>query len=322
MTGLRRAVEQYLALRRSLGFELTVAGGILRRFSGFAKREGATYVTTDLVLRWAGTLSCALPATAARAVSVVRGFAAWRVGLDPRTEVPPLGLVPGRYQRRRPFLHSDEQITFLLSTTAQSRSMKGLRGLTYSTFFGLIVATGLRISEAVKLDRGDVDLDQGILTIRRTKFGKSRLAPIHSTTQAALTRYAERRDLILGDIGTPAFFVSEEGQRITVWSARYQFAHVSQKLGHRASNRERAGRERYRHGRGPRLHDLRHRFAAHTLLDWYRAGVDVEREIPKLATYLGHGAVEHTYWYIEALPELLQLATERVVAAHRKDAMR
>jgi integrase len=192
----------------------------------------------------------------------------------------------------------------------------------YSTFFGLIVVTGLRISEAVKLDRDDVDLDQGILTIRRTKFGKSRLVPVHPTTRAALTRYAERRDVILGAKRTPAFFVSEQGRRITVWSARYQFAHLSQQLGHRASNGELEGRERYRHGRGPRLHDLRHRFAAHTLLEWYRTGVDVEREIPKLATYLGHGAVEHTYWYIEALPELLQLATERVVAARLKETVR
>jgi integrase/recombinase XerD len=319
MTTLRAAVDRYLALRRSLGFDLVVPGGLLRRFADFGERKRAAFVTIDLVLRWADTFGDVLPSTVARAVGIVRGFAVWQAGFDPRTQPPPAGLLPGRYQRRRPFLHSDEQVAALVSTSARLTSTKGLRGPTYSTFFGLIAATGLRMSEAVKLDRCDVDLDEGVLTIRRTKFGKTRLVPLHATARVALARYSKQRDAILGDAGAPAFFVSEAGRRITIWSARYQFAHVSQRLGHRTSTRELPRRHRYRHGRGPRLHDLRHRFAAHTLLDWYRAGVDVEREIPKLVTYLGHGAVEHTYWYIEALPELLQLATQRVVAARREE---
>jgi len=316
---LRAAIDRYLALRRSVGFELTIARGLLRRFADFADRERAAFVTTGLVLRWAATFGHVLPSTVARAVSVVRGFAVWQADLDPRTQPPPAGLVPGRYQRRRPFLHSDEQIAALVSATARLSSTKGLRGPTYSTFFGLVAATGLRMSEAVMLDRCDVDLDEGVLTIRRTKFGKTRLVPLHVTTRAALERYALQRDAIMRDTGAPAFFISEAGRRITIWSARYQFAQVSQRLGHRPSTRELPHRHRYRHGRGPRLHDLRHRFAARTLLDWYRAGVDVEREIPKLVTYLGHGGVEHTYWYIEALPELLQLATERVLASRSRE---
>jgi integrase/recombinase XerD len=230
MNGLREAIDLYLTLRRSLGFELRVQEGILRRFAKFAEREDASYVTTDLVLRWSETLSHTLPSTAARAVNDVRRFAIWRAGLDPRTQVPPAGLVGSRYERKRPFLHSDEQIVQLLVEAEQMQSPKGLRGPTYSTLFGLIVVTGLRISEAVKLDRSDVDLSEGILTIRRTKFGKSRLVPVHPTTRTALIRYAEQRDRILGDIRTPAFFVSEQGQRIADGVARHYFAWVSQLL--------------------------------------------------------------------------------------------
>jgi len=163
-------------------------------------------------------------------------------------------------------------------------------------------------------------LVDGVLIIRRAKFGKTRLIPLHPTTTRALERYAQQRDKILGQQGAPAFFVSDAGRRITEWSARYQFAQLSQRLGHRPSNRNLARRHRYRHGRGPRLHDLRHRFAALTLLDWYRAGVDVEREIQKLVTYLGHVKIEQTYWYIEAVPELLQLATKRVATGWKVEA--
>jgi len=323
MNGLRDAIEQYLALRRSLGFELRIQAGILRRFANFAEREKASYVTTGLVLRWVDTLTHALPATAARSVGVVRRFAIWQTGLDSRTEVPPPRLVASRYERRLPFLHTDEQIVQLLLETEQLHSPKGLRGPTFSTLFGLIAVTGLRISEALKLDRSDVDLIEGVLDIRRTKFGKSRLVPVHPTTRAALAMYAERRDRILGDIATPAFFVSEQAQRITDCVARHYFAHVSRRLGQRTSaGKGLTGRRRVRltirRGHGPRLHDLRHRFAAHTLLNWYRDGVDVEREIPKLSTYLGHCAVSQTYWYIDAVPELLQLAAGRIVSPSKE----
>lgn len=318
MSEIREAIEQYLALRWSLGFELRVQEGLLRRFASFAEAEDAPHVTTDLVLRWADTFSHTLPSTAARAVSAVRRFAIWQAGLDPRTQVPPSGLVASRYERRRPYLHSDDQIVQLLLETERLQSMKGLCGATFSTLFGLIAVTGLRVSEAVKLDRADVDLSEGVLTIHRTKFGKSRLVPVHPTTRTALRKYAAYRDLILGSVGTPAFFVSEQGRRITDNVARRRFARVSQRLGHRAFSQGLSGRlrvrMRQRNGHGPRLHDLRHRFAVYTLLNWYRAGVDVEREIPKLATYLGHSLVNHTYWYIEAVPELLHLAAGRIVA--------
>jgi integrase/recombinase XerD len=313
MTLLRRAVEQYVSLRRSLGFHLGVQAGILRRFAKFAAQQNAPVVTTELVLRWVGGMTDVLPATAAQSLSVVRRFAAWWKTRDPRTEVPPQRLMPGRHRWHAPFLHSDDQIRRFLLVAGRLESARGIRGLTYSTLFGLIAVTGLRVSEAVKLDRADVDLDQGVLTIRATKFGKTRLVPLHPSTTSALARYAARLDAALRRVRSPAFFLSESGRRVTDWSTRYNFALVSQQIGDRPSQRGATGRARYRHGRGPRLHDLRHRFAAETLLAWYRVGADVERELPKLSTYLGHVKMEHTYWYIEAVPELLRLASERVV---------
>ncbi len=155
------------------------------------------------------------------------------------------------------------------------------------------------------LDREDVDLEQATLTIRRTKFGKSRFVPVHSSTRDMLKRCDELRVRVFPRSVTPAFFVSERGTRITEWNVRYTFAKISQQIGLRAAAKG--------HGRGPRIHDMRHRFAAHTLIKWYRTGVDVERELPKLATYLGHVHVNETYWYLEAVPELLQLATKRLV---------
>jgi integrase/recombinase XerD len=317
MTGLERAIDQYVGLRRRLGFRLAIQRGILYRFAKFAAKEKASVVTTDLVLRWVSGMIDVLPATAARSFSVVRQFAVWWKARDPRTQIPPARLVARRYQRRVPFLHTAHQLRRLLTAAKRLESKNGIRGLTYSTLFGLIAAAGLRISEAVNLDGADVNLAEGVLTIRGTKFGKTRLVPLHPSTTSALAKYAARRDRIMANVRSPAFFLSERGRRVTDWSTRYNFAHVSQQVGDRPSQRGSAGprRSRYRHGCGPRLHDLRHRFAAETLLAWYRAGSDVERELPKLATYLGHVKMEHTYWYIEAVPELLQLAVDR----HNRD---
>jgi len=311
MSELRQAMDQYLTLRRSLGFELREPGTVLRRFVAFAEREGAAYITTDLVLRWTSEPSKAQPATWASWMAIVRRFARWWSATDPRTEVPPEQLLPDRLRRTPPYIYSDEEIERLVRAAAQLPSSNGLRALTYSTYFGLVAATGMRMSEGLALDRSDVDLVEGILTIRRTKFGKSRIVPLHASTREVLRSYAAQRDCSLRRVGTPAFFVSEHGSRITQWSTRYNFAKVSQQVGLRPPARG--------HGHGPRLHDLRHRFAVRTLIEWYRKGLDVEREIPKLATYLGHVHVNDTYWYLEAVPELLQLATERLMQQRQEE---
>jgi integrase len=305
MTGLRQALDEYIALRRRLGFQLRLPARLLRNFVAFVEANEATYVTTELAVRWASRPDDAQPATWAARLGMVRRFASWRSGTDPRTEVPPQGLIPYRYYRTPPYIYSDDEIEGLIDAVSKLPSSNGLRASSYVTLFGLLAVTGMRVNEALMLDCEDVDLAGAILSIRRTKFGKSRLVPVHSSTCTALNHYAEAKARACPRPSTRAFFLSERGTRITEWSARYTFAKVSQRIGLRAPATG--------HGRGPRIHDMRHRFAAHTLIAWYRAGVDVERELPKLATYLGHVHVNETYWYLEAVPELLQLATKRLV---------
>ena len=305
MSALRDALEEYLAVRRSLGFDLRLPASLLRNFVSFLEANEATYITRALAVRWAEQPRDAQPATWAWRLGMVRRFARWRSVTDPRTEVPPDGLLPYRYHRNPPYIYSDEEIERLIAAAAELPSANGLKACSYSTLFGLLSITGLRVSEALMLDRADVDLTQGILAIRRTKFGKSRLVPVHRSTRDVLESYDEQRTHVFPRPATPAFFLSERGGRVTEWSARYTFAKLSQRIGLRAPAKG--------HGRGPRIHDMRHRFAARTLLHWYRTGIDVERELPKLATYLGHVHVNETYWYLEAVPELLQLASKRLV---------
>jgi integrase/recombinase XerD len=302
---LEQALKDYLRIRRSLGFLLREAKTSLGNFVAFLRAEGASYITKELALRWATQPTKAQPSTWAWRLGMVRRFALWHSSSEPRTEIPPAALLPHRYRRKPPHIYSDEEIEKLLRQTQQLPSAKGLRARTYTTLFGLLLATGMRVNEALNLDRPDVDLDLGILHIRRTKFGKSRYVPVHPSTVSALKKYAEARDRIFPVPLTPGFFLSERGRRITDCMARYTFAKLSQQVGLRVPANG--------HGRGPRLHDMRHRFAACTLIHWYRAGCDVERELPKLATYLGHVHVNDTYWYLEAVPELLQLATDRLI---------
>lgn len=244
---------------------------------------------------------------------MVRRFALWWRTIDPRTEVPPPGLLPHHYRRTSPYLYTDGELSSILTAARALVSVHGLRGRTYATLFGLLAATGMRLSEGIHLDVADVNGLTGLLTIRRTKFGKSRWVPVHASTTQALTAYAKARDHLLPQRRTPAFFVSERGTRLTDDNTRHTFALVCQRIGVRTPT---PGR---RHGRGPRLHDLRQRFAASTLIAWYRAGRDVERDLPKLATYLGHVHVHDTYWYLEAVPELLQLAAARLAAPLKED---
>ncbi len=306
----RESLEIYLALRRGLGSELLRPGAHLHRFIEFLEAEGATVVTTELALRWSKAPAEATPSTLAGRLDDVRRFAAWLSATDARTEVPPPGLIPHRYQRRPPYIYTDLEIERVL--VAAAKLLPELRAQTYRTLFGLLATTGLRLGEAIALDVDDVDLQAGVLAIRRAKFGKSRFVPIHDSARVALKEYVEQRDLLVPRPTSSAFFLTGRGVRATQCSARYNFAVVSRAIGLR---QQVSG---YRHGRGPRLHDMRHRLAARTLIRWYREGRDVERELPKLSTYLGHVHVADTYWYIEAVPELLQLAAGR--ATPQEDA--
>jgi integrase/recombinase XerD len=301
----KQALKDYLRIRRSLGFRLRTAEFLLRNFVAFLQSERAPYITRELAVRWATQPAKVQPAFWAERLGMVRRFAIWHSAIDPRTEIPPVGLLPYPYRRKPPHIYSDEEIEKLLRHTQQLSSPKGLRTRTYTTLFGLLLVTGMRVNEALGLDRPDVDLKLGILQVRRAKFGKSRYVPVHPSTVEALKKYGEYRDRIFPAPSTPAFFLSERGRRITSPMAEYTFAKLSQRIGLRAPAK---GRDH-----GPRLQDMRHRFAARTLIHWYRAGLDVERELPRLSTYLGHVQTKDTYWYIEGVPELLQLATNRLM---------
>lgn len=302
------AVVEYVTLRRKLGFKLRRTALELPRFAAFLEREGAPLITTTLALRWALEDPDSSAVTRSDRLAMVRCFAAWRRASDPGTEIPPSGLLPRRYRRPAPYIYSDEQVDHLVAGARGLPSARGVRGLTCSVLFALLAVTGMRVGEAVALDRTDVDLDTGVLTIREGKFAKSRFIPLHPTTQKALTDYSKETSALVPVPRTLAFFVSERGLRMSAWSAGDNFIKVLRGLELRSAG---DGRRR---GRGPRLHDLRHRFAVYTLIRWYREGADIDREMPKLATYLGHTSVEDVYWYLQAVPELLSAATDKAWA--------
>ena len=229
---------------------------------------------------------------------------------DRRTEVPPWGLIKARYRRTKPHIFSLQKIEQLMIEAFRLPSPTGFRALTYKILIELLASTGMRPGEARALEIHAVDLTNGILAIRRTKFEKSRFVPVDDSTCAALVHYAKRRDELCPHRDTEAFLVSECGTRLRPATASHTFAKLSSLIGLRPVVEGR------RVGRGPRLMDFRHSFATWRLIEWYRAGLDVEREMPKLSTYLGHVSVANTYWYIEAIPELLRLATDRLIVQH------
>jgi len=302
MSPLRQAVHEYIEMRRSLGFKLNDANTYLLKFISFLEQRGAAHITTELAMQWAQENPSARPAEWARRLRFVRGFARYWSATDPQTEVPPLGLLPHRAGRARPYLYSDEEIRLLLEAALQLPSLRGLPSKTYHCLLGLLSVTGLRISEALHLRSEDVDWKGGVLTIRGTKFGKSRLVPIHPSTQKVLSDYASQRDRFLAGRPASFFLVSRRGTRLTLSRVRRTFYTLSRRTGLRGASAS----------HGPRLHDFRHRFAVQTLLGWYRSGQEVERRLPVLSTYLGHVHVSDTYWYLTACPELMGLAVKRL----------
>lgn len=302
MSALQNALDEYLAIRRTLGYKLHGDGLVLQQFVQFAESEMADFITIRLSLRWAMQPVNVQPAHWARRLSILRGFAKYRSASDPRTEVPPKSLLPHRTHRPTPYIYTDNEVRCLIKAAMQLPSSVGLRRHTYATLFGLIAVSGMRISELLHLDREDVDLAQAILTVRNGKFGKTRWIPLHSSTQQALQQYSIKRDHFCPNPQVPSFFVSERGVRLTGDIVRHTFVKLSRQIGLR----------RPTDTHGPRLHDFRHRFAVNTLLQWYRSDTDVNRHLLELATYLGHVHVTDTYWYLSATPELLQLAARRL----------
>jgi integrase len=300
MTDLRSALERYLSMRQGLGYKYQQQARRLADFVSYMEKHNATAITTKLAMAWA-TIPPDRHASWTLRLTGVRGFARHIANIDPLTEVPPTGILP-RLKRAEPYVYSDAEVEALLAAALVLSPANGLRRWTYHYLFGIIAVTGMRLSEAIGLQREDADLQEGVLTVRQTKFGKSRLIPLHPSTSAALRSYAERRDAHLGSRCGPHFFVAERGGRLLHQYVHRVFWRLSREIGlRRPGDRS-----------GPRVHDFRHRFAIQTLLGWYRAGTDIEQQLPVLSTYLGHTCVRDTYWYLSACPELMQEAARRL----------
>jgi integrase len=306
MTTLRESAGEYLNLRRSLGFKLQETGKLLLAFVKFMEEHRSSYITTRWALAWAQQPSTVQPAEWARRLSVVRTFARYRSATDPRTQIPPQGLLPFQPKRARPYLYSEEEIRSLLRAALSMpfRFERGkLRPWIFYCLFGLLNVSGLRLGEARNLELQDVDLKAAVLKIRGAKFGKTRLVPLHASTCMVLADYlARRRRHWKGRAVSSYLFVSSWGNRLDGGDIHRTFYALSRQIGLRGPSDR----------RGPRLHDMRHRFATNTLVRWYRSGQDPERRLPLLSAYLGHVHVSDTFWYLSACPELMREAMSRL----------
>ena len=311
MITISERVQQYLECRDSMGTGLSyIPVNILRRFGSFADDQGARHVTLELFVRWREVYGNASCKTWASRLGFIRTFATWLQCLDPETEVPPKDLITAARTRPKPHIYTDNEILALIRAAAKlySPSGIGLRGPTTATLIGLISVTGLRIGEAIGLDDGDVDTRSATIHIRHAKNKARRVIPLTSCSAEQLADYRRMRNRsVVGH--DPAFFLGERGRRISEYAVQYAFARCSQTTGLRDKQ------EGYNWGIGPRLHDLRHTFAVRTIIDWHRAGLDVDREMYKLIAWLGHKSPKETYWYVEAVPELLRIVAERAEAA-------
>ncbi|KUM25212.1 integrase [Mesorhizobium loti] len=302
MNTLSSMLKDYLAMRRALGFKLDTDGTGLATFVSYVEATGADHITNEIALTWARLPASVQPVQWSRRLGFVRGFARYCSTFDPRTQVPPTDLIPSTRIRRSPHFFNDGDIEQLLCATLALPPVDGLRRWTFHCLFGLLSVSGLRIGEAIALAFEDVDLQEAILTIRSTKFGKSRLVPLHSSTARVLADYMQRRQAFRTAGPTDPVFINERGTPLTYDQSIDTFQRLLKEIG--VTNQ--------RDRRRPHLHDLRHRFAMRTLLQWYQNGQDVEQQLPVLSAYLGHTETRDTYWYLSACPELMGLARERL----------
>jgi integrase/recombinase XerD len=300
MSELRSSLDDYLRLRRSLGYKLERAGELLDDFVDSMDSAGERTVTVSLALDWATLSSDAGARWRAQRLGVVRGFTRYLLAFNPGTEVPSVGLLPSGRTRPAPFLYSEADIAALM---AAARGVgQPLRSATLEAVIGLLATTGLRVGEVLRLDCQDVDLSHGVLKVLNSKRGRSRLVPLHPSTVEALKVYSSRRSELLAQPGSASFFISRRGTRLGSGNLSVAF---NQAL-------RRAGLPPRVRNVGPRLGDFRHSFAVRTMLDWYRDGADVMAQLPLLSTFLGHVSPASTYWYLSASPELFAAAAARL----------
>src|SRR4030042_2752669 len=296
------AAENYLNYRRKMGFAIRIEGQELLRFAKYADSiSHKEHITVELAIQWAKLPQKCSSIYWARRLDIVRRFAKYLKTIDAGTEVPPEGICGPSYCRKTPHIYTEEQIASLLNAARALTPLNGLRPNTYATLFGLLASTGIRISEALNLKDHDVNLENNIIIIRETKFHKSRIIPIHSTTSKALKYYVDKRNKAHASSISNAFFLTEKATSLKYHKTLMTFVSISYSLGWRSPKKR----------KGPRIHDLRHTFVVKRFLSWYRNGEDVNKQIYYLSTYLGHVKIADTYWYITAIPELMAIASSR-----------
>lgn len=302
MSAFARHAEEYLRLRHALGHKLADAVRLLPGFVAHLDATGASAITVEGALSWVQQPEACPPTSSvwSRRMTVVRGFARHMSGIDPATEVPPLGLVTFRPSWRPPFIYSEADIEALMAEVPRLVPSP-LRAATFRTMIGLLAVSGMRVGEVIALARGDIDWAEGVAIVRSTKFRKSREVPLHPTTLEALAVYAASRERWVPTPKSPTFFCSSKGTPVIYTDFGDAFRRLVVRAGIGADSPVSA-----------RVHDLRHSFAVRTLVRWYRDGEDVGSLLPRLSTVLGHLTPGYTYWYLSAAPELLALAAARL----------
>jgi integrase/recombinase XerD len=301
MSTLSQIADDYLQLRRALGHKLDDAGRLLPRLVAYLEAIGAETITLEAALAWSEQPDLRPDSTIwARRLTVARGFARHLAGIYPHTQVPPVGMLPYHKHRRIPHLYSSADVAALM-TQAHLTIPSPLRAATFETLIGMLAVTGMRIGEAIRLDRSDIDWGQSLAVVRASKFGKSRALPLQTSTVKALADYAQRRDKLQPSPKTGSFFVTATGKRLRYGDVQFTFQVLvsSAEIGLGSPVR-------------PRIHDLRHSFAVRTLVEWYRNGENVQTRLAWLTTYMGHADPRFTYWYLSASSELLALAAGRL----------
>lgn len=296
-----KRLDDYVKLRRGLGLKFDMQSAILRMFDRYVherKYNGA--LTQKLALDFASANIDVMPNAVSRRYNVVRHFSEYLAIFEPDTPRLDPGALPFRRIRPPAYIYTQEELARLLDEARRISPKSPIRGITLYVMVGLAASTGLRVSEVVRLDKNDVNLETGVMSIRQTKFFKDRLVPVHQTTRDVLCEYAAIRDTVYAGCDCPAFFINMSRTRFSPHTLQLSFWDLTRRVGLRGDR-----------GRGPRFHDLRHSFTVRRIVEWYRAGENVQSLLPSLATYMGHVLYSETAYYITATAELLGLAADR-----------
>lgn len=297
--------DNYLSERRGLGYILRSPGQSINEFAHYVDTFNCKRpLTVEVMANWAkqDKFKSNNPLTWAHRLKKLRPFARYLQQFEPETEVPDKSVFGSVSYRLAPHIYTEKEIIDLLSAAHHLKQKNDLYCATYETLFGLLASTGIRISEAVHLINNDVDLKHGMLTIRQTKFAKSRYVPLHSTTTEALKKYYLVRNSYVETTGDTSFFIISHGQNIGQPLTTRQVRYVFSKLRNQLNWVNRGGHD------APRIHDLRHTFIVRRMMLWHSQDMNIDQHILSLATYVGHSSITNTYWYLTCAPELMALA--------------